>query len=545
MAKLSTTELGKGPANFATLSPVGFLARTANVHPFLLSTIYGEVSYTWHDTYERCKRFASALTGLGVRRGDIVAVMLPNVPAMFESHFAVPMAGGVLCAINTRLDVESVRYILEHSNAKVMLVDPEFAATVREVVRRLGSQAPIVINVADDSAPCADTIGDLEYEALILQGDGSFEGGAPDDEWDTIALNYTSGTTGKPKGVVYHHRGAHLNAVNNVLYWNLPSRPVYLWVLPMFHCNGWCFPWTLALVAGVSIFLRKFNPSIVFDAIGQHAVTHMCAAPIVYASLVHSGLGALRFDRTVHGLIAGSSPPVSVLEGASKLGFELTHVYGLTEVYGPSSVCVQQPDWQEVSHEQQMQLHRRQGVVSPLQGEVAVLDPATLRAVPHDLETIGEVMFKGNLVMKGYFKDPDATEAALSGGWFHTGDLAVVDSDGYIVIKDRAKDIIVSGGENISSVEIEEVLYAHPSVVVAAVVAEPDSKWGEAPCAFVELRVGAVVLEAELMTFCRERLAGFKMPKRIVFGLVPKTSTGKIKKFELRSRLGSADAVYR
>lgn len=544
MATSNSAELGKVPANFAALTPIGFLARTAHVHPSLPSAVYGEVSYTWHQTYERCRRFASALKGLGIRRGDSVAVMLPNVPAMFELHFAVPMAGAVLCAINTRLDVETVVYILGHSEAKVVLVDPEFAATMHEALGRLGTRAPIAINVADIAAPCTDAIGDLDYEALILLGDSDFEWMPPDDEWDTIALNYTSGTTGKPKGVACHHRGAHLSAVNNALYWSLPCRPVYLWVLPMFHCNGWCFPWTLALVAGVSIFLRKFDPSIVFDAIGRHGVTHMCAAPIVYAALTRSGLDTPQLERKVHGLIAGSAPPAAVLEGASALGFDLTHVYGLTEVYGPSSVCVQQPDWLEVSHGQQMQLRRRQGVVSPMQGEVAVLDPETLQAVPHDLETMGEVMFRGNLVMKGYFKDPDATEAALSGGWFHTGDLAVVDSDGYLVIKDRAKDIIVSGGENISSVEIEEALYGHPAVMVAAVVPEPDSKWGETPCAFVELKAGAKVSEAELMAFCRERLAGFKMPKRLVFGFVPKTSTGKVMKFELRARVNSARAVH-
>jgi fatty-acyl-CoA synthase len=473
-----------------------------------------------------------------------VAAMLPNIPAMNELHFAVPMAGAVLNALNIRLDAPSIAFQLDHGGAKIILVDPEFCGVISEALTLMKGPKPYVIDVDDAAFAGGERIGELEYETAVAQGDAGFVARLPGDEWDAIALSYTSGTTGNPKGVVTHHRGAYLNAVSNILAGNLGQHPVYLWTLPMFHCNGWCFPWTVAASAGVNVCLRKVDPSKIFELIPKHGVTHMCGAPIVYNTLINAPdapKGAKA--RPVVGLIAGAAPPVAVLEGAESIGIKLTHVYGLTEVYGPASVCAEQPGWDQLPADQRAQLKRRQGVPYPLQEGVTVLDPETMREVPRDGETIGEVMFRGNIVMKGYLKNEKATQEAFAGGWFHTGDLGVLDGSGYVIIKDRSKDIIISGGENISSVEVEDILYKHPAVLFAAVVAKPDSKWGEVPCAFVELKEGAKATEAEIIAYCRSHMSGFKTPKAVVFGPIPKTSTGKIQKFMLRNQVDSAKAI--
>ncbi|WP_322517175.1 acyl-CoA synthetase [Rhodopseudomonas palustris] len=536
--------LDKTPANYVPLSPLSFLERTANVYPDHTSVVYEGRHYTWKETRARCRRFASWLSRSGIGRGDTVALMLPNVPAMVEAHFAVPMAGAVLNALNIRLDAPAIAFQLEHGGAKLILVDPEFAAVIADALKLMKGPKPLVIDVDDKMFPGHHRIGELEYEYAVASGDPGFVGQRPQDEWDAIALGYTSGTTGNPKGVVTHHRGAYLNAVSNILAANLGAHPVYLWTLPMFHCNGWCFPWTLAAAAGVNVCLRKVDPAKIFDLIPRHGVTHMSGAPIVYNALINApeapkGAAA----KPVVGLIAGAAPPVAVLAGAEQVGIKLTHVYGLTEVYGPASVCAEQPGWDDLSVAERAQLKRRQGVPYPLQEAVTVLDPETMQEVPRDGETIGEVMFRGNIVMKGYLKNEKATREALAGGWFHTGDLGVLDAHGYVIIKDRSKDIIISGGENVSSVEVEDVLYKHPAILFAAVVAKPDPKWGEVPCAFVELKDGASASEAEIIAYCREHLPGFKTPKTIVFSAIPKTSTGKIQKFMLRDQVKSAKAI--
>ncbi|WP_426433729.1 acyl-CoA synthetase [Bradyrhizobium genosp. P] len=536
--------LDKTPANYVPLTPLSFLARSAAVYPDHVSTLYEGRSFTWKQTYERCRRFASWLGGRGIGYGDTVAAMLPNLPAMNELHFAVPMAGAVLNALNIRLDAASIAFQLEHGGARMILVDPEFSAVIAEALTLMKGAKPFVVDVDDAAFPGGKRIGEIEYETAVAQGDPAFVERPPADEWDAIALSYTSGTTGNPKGVVTHHRGAYLNAVSNILAGNLGQHPVYLWTLPMFHCNGWCFPWTVAATAGVNVCLRKVDPAKIFELIPQHSVTHMCGAPIVYNTLINAP-DAPKDDKakSVVGLIAGAAPPVAVLEGAERIGIKLTHVYGLTEVYGPASVCAEQPGWDELSADQRAQLKRRQGVSYPLQEGVTVLDPETMREVPRDGRTIGEVMFRGNIVMKGYLKNEKATQDAFAGGWFHTGDLGVLDEHGYVIIKDRSKDIIISGGENVSSVEVEDVLYRHPAVLFAAVVAKPDPKWGEVPCAFLELKDGAKATEAEIIAYCREHMPGFKTPKSVVFGAIPKTSTGKIQKFLLRNEVGSAKAI--
>jgi fatty-acyl-CoA synthase len=536
--------LDKTPANYVALTPLSFLARSAAVFPDHVSTVYEGRVFTWAQTYARCRRFASWLAGRGIGHGDTVAAMLPNIPAMNELHFAVPMAGAVLNALNIRLDAPSIAFQLDHGGAKIILVDPEFCGVISEALTLMKGQKPFVIGVDDAAFAGGERIGELEYETAVAQGDAGFVARLPGDEWDAIALSYTSGTTGNPKGVVTHHRGAYLNAVSNILAGNLGQHPVYLWTLPMFHCNGWCFPWTVAASAGVNVCLRKVDPSKIFELIPKHGVTHMCGAPIVYNTLINAPdapKGAKA--RPVVGLIAGAAPPVAVLEGAESIGIKLTHVYGLTEVYGPASVCAEQPGWDQLPADQRAQLKRRQGVPYPLQEGVTVLDPETMREVPRDGETIGEVMFRGNIVMKGYLKNEKATQEAFAGGWFHTGDLGVLDGSGYVIIKDRSKDIIISGGENISSVEVEDILYKHPAVLFAAVVAKPDSKWGEVPCAFVELKEGAKATEAEIIAYCRSHMSGFKTPKAVVFGPIPKTSTGKIQKFMLRNQVDSAKAI--
>ncbi|CAN7577499.1 acyl-CoA synthetase [Pseudorhodoferax sp. LjRoot39] len=536
--------LDRNAANFVALSPLSFLERAAAVYPQRRAIVYGERVQDWRTTYARCRRLASALAGLGVRSGDTVAVMLPNVPAMFEAHFGVPMAGAVLNTLNTRLDAEAIAFQLQHGEARVLLTDREFASVVGPALALLGTRRPLVVEVDDDSAPEGARLGEIGYEQLLQRGDPDFAWQLPADEWDAIALNYTSGTTGNPKGVVTHHRGAYLNAANNVIAWSLPHHPVYLWTLPMFHCNGWCFPWTMALVAGTSVCLRRVDPALIWPLVRRERVTHLCGAPIVYSMLINAP-AELRagLAQPLQGLIAGAAPPAAVIEGCEAAGIALTHVYGLTEVYGPGAVCAKQQEWQALPADEQARLNGRQGVAYPLQQAVAVLDPATLQPVPADGETMGEIFFRGNVVMKGYLKNPQATAEAFAGGWFHTGDLAVLHPDGYVKIKDRSKDIIISGGENISSIELEDVLHRHPAVLLAAVVALPDAKWGEVPCAFVELKPGAQLDEAALLAFCREHLARFKVPKRIVFGEVPRTSTGKVQKFLLRERMQSASAI--
>ena len=536
--------LDKTPANFVPLTPLSFLARTAAIYPNHVSTVYEGRVFTWAQTYARCRRFASYLAGRNIGRGDTVAAMLPNIPAMNEAHFAVPMAGAVLNALNIRLDATSIAFQLDHGGAQIILVDPEFSGVIAEALDLMTGPKPFIIDVDDEAFAGGKRIGAIEYEEALAQGDPGFGILPPPDEWDAIALSYTSGTTGNPKGVVTHHRGAYLNAVSNILAGHLGQHPVYLWTLPMFHCNGWCFPWTIAATAGINVCLRKVDPAKIFELIPKHGVTHMCGAPIVYNTLINAPEAPKTASaRPVVGLIAGAAPPVAVLEGAERIGIKLTHVYGLTEVYGPASVCAEQPGWDGLPADQRAQLKRRQGVPYPLQEDVSVLDPETMREVPRDGETIGEVMFRGNIVMKGYLKNEKATREAFEGGWFHTGDLGVLDEHGYVIIKDRSKDIIISGGENVSSVEVEDILYKHPAVLFAAVVAKPDAKWGEVPCAFVELKDGARATEAEIIAFCRGQMPGFKTPKAVVFGSIPKTSTGKIQKFLLRDQVKSAKAI--
>ena len=536
--------LEKNAANHVALSPLSYIERAAHVYPDRVAIVYGERRQTWRDTYTRSRRLASALAARGVGKNDTVAVMLPNVPAMFEAHFGVPMAGAVLNTLNTRLDPEAIAFMLEHGEAKVLLTDREFASVVAKALDLLQGPRPYVVEVEDDTAPEGAYLGDTGYEAFLATGNPQYAWALPQDEWDAIALNYTSGTTGNPKGVVTHHRGAYLNAASNVISWSLPHHAVYLWTLPMFHCNGWCFPWTMALIAGTSVCLRRVDPALIFPLVRQHHITHMCGAPIVYSMLIHAP-ATLRegISHTVHGLIAGAAPPAAVIEGCEAAGINLTHVYGLTEVYGPAAVCAKQESWASLSAEERARLNGRQGVPYPLQQAVAVLDPETMEPVPADGETMGEIFFRGNVVMKGYLKNPEATREAFAGGWFHTGDLAVMHPDGYVKIKDRSKDIIISGGENIRSLEVEDVLHRHPAVMLAAVVARPDDKWGEVPCAFVELKAGASATEQEVVEFCRTHLARFKVPKQVVFGALPKTSTGKIQKFVLRSQVKSASAI--
>ena len=536
--------LDKNAANFVALSPLSFIERAARVYPQRTALIHGALRQSWAETFERCRRLASALCKAGVSKGDTVAAMLPNVPAMFEAHFGVPATGAVLNTLNTRLDAEAIAFMLQHGEAKVLLTDREFAAVVEKALAMLGDKRPLVIEVEDEAAPAGKALGELSYEAFLAGADPAQPWALPDDEWDAIALNYTSGTTGNPKGVVTHHRGAYLNAASNVISWSLQQHPTYLWTLPMFHCNGWCFPWTMALVAGTSVCLRRVDPALIYPLIREHAVTHLCGAPIVYSMLINAP-AALREGIThkINGLIAGAAPPAAVIEGCEAAGITLTHVYGLTETYGPAAVCAPQESWAGLSSPERAVFNARQGVPSALQQAVVVLDPGTLLPVPADGQTLGEIFFRGNVVMKGYLKNPTATDEAFAGGWFHTGDLGVMYPDGYIKIKDRSKDIIISGGENISSLEVEDALHRHPAVMLAAVVAQPDAKWGEVPCAFVETKPGSATTETELIELCRTLLARFKVPKRIVFGELPKTATGKIQKFLLREQVKSTSAI--
>lgn len=536
--------LEKNPANYQALTPLDFIKRAAEVYPNKTAIIHGNIKRSWNETYHRSLKLASALTKRGIKRGDTIAVMLPNIPQMVEAHFAIPMCGAVLNTLNIRLDSESIAFMLQHGEAKMILVDSEFSAIIQKAILHI-ENPPIVIDVHDDLFEGTKVnIGEIEYEKLLNEGDDNFLGLCPLDEWDAIALNYTSGTTGNPKGVVYHHRGAYIAAASNILEWDMPKHPVYLWTLPMFHCNGWTFPWVIALRAGVNVCLRKIDAKMIFDLIREHKVTHYCGAPIVHSLLINAADELKKgINHKVSAFVAGAAPPAAMIEGMSKLGFDLIHVYGLTEVYGPASVCAKQESWESKPIGEQAKLNARQGVRYHLQSGTTVQDPSTMKEVPHDGETIGEVMFRGNITMKGYLKNPKATNEAFKDGWFHTGDLAVINPDGYIKIKDRSKDIIISGGENISSIEVEDILYQHPAVMLAAVVAKPDEKWGEVVCAFIEVKNGASVTAEEIVKHCKLHLPSFKVPKAVEFGELPKTSTGKIQKFELRKKVGAAKAI--
>ncbi|MBU9518081.1 acyl-CoA synthetase [Burkholderia multivorans] len=543
MTQMFEAGLGRREANYVPLTPIDFLVRSAEVYGDRVAIVHGDVRRTWAETYARARRLASALAAAGVGRGETVAALLPNIPAMVEAHFGVPMAGAVLNTINTRLDAASVLFMLRHGEAKVLIVDTEYA----DIVQRAAQELPglKLVSVADAMpADPARFAGAIDYEAFVASGDPDYAWHPPADEWEAIALNYTSGTTGDPKGVVYHHRGAYLAAISNILEWDMPKHAVYLWTLPMFHCNGWCFPWAVAARAGVNVCLRKFDAKTVFDLIRRERVTHYCGAPIVQSAIANAP-AELRegIDHTVHAMVAGAAPAPAVIAKMKEIGFDLLHVYGLTEVYGPATVCAKQAHWDALSDDERARLNARQGVRYHLEAGATVLDPDTMAPVPADGETLGEIMFRGNICMKGYLKNEKATDEAFHGGWFHTGDLGVLTPDGYIRIKDRRKDIIISGGENISSIEVEDALYRHPAVAVAAVVAMPDPKWGEVPCAFVELRDGASATEEEIVAHCRQLLAGFKVPKAVRFGELPKTSTGKIQKFQLRHAVGSAGAI--
>jgi fatty-acyl-CoA synthase len=533
-------DLGKTAANYAPLTPLSFLERAAYVYPDKVSIIHGAQRFTWKETYARCRRLASALAKRGIGVGDTVAVMLPNTPAMVEVHFGVPMTGATLNTLNTRLDAEAIGFMLEHGEAKVLITDKEFSSVIEKALRP-GIE---VIDVEDAEFKGGKRLGQKTYEELLAEGDPEFAWRWPQDEWEAISLNYTSGTTGNPKGVVYHHRGAYLNAVGNILVWGMPHHPVYLWTLPMFHCNGWCFPWTVAANAGTNVCLRKVDPELVFDLIRRHRVSHYCGAPIVHQMLINAPDELKRgIEHKVSGLVAAAAPPAAMIEGMGKMGFDITHVYGLTETYGPATVCARHPEWDDLPLADQVRLNGRQGVRYTVEEGLTVMDPESMKPVPADGETMGEIMFRGNITMKGYLKNPKATQEAFAGGWFHSGDLAVMQPDGYVKIKDRSKDVIISGGENISSLEVEDVLYRHPAVMAAAVVARPDPKWGETPCAFVELKPGVSVSETELIDFCRTQMAKFKAPRAVVFGELPKTSTGKIQKFVLREKAKSTAAI--
>jgi fatty-acyl-CoA synthase len=528
--------LGRNAANYVPLSPLTFLERAAAVFPSRTSVIHGPRRYTWAETEARCRRLASALRKHGIGRADTVAVMAPNVPELLEAHFGVPMAGAVLNALNIRLDAETIAFILAHGEAKALITDREFSATIEKALARL-EKRPLVIDIDDDLAVGGKKLGALDYESFLAEGDPTDPGERPADEWEAIALNYTSGTTGNPKGVVYHHRGAYLNALGNILVWSMPQHPVYLWTLPMFHCNGWCFPWTVTAMAGTHVCLRRVEAKPIYAALADLGVTHMCGAPIVMTMLLNASAADRRdLPRPVEIMAAGSAPPAAVIEGMERLGFKIIHVYGLTEVYGPSVVSAWHGEWDALPAAERAALKARQGVRYPVLEGLMVADPETLAPVPKDGAAMGEIFMRGNIVMKGYLKNPSATEEAFAGGWFHTGDLGVWHADGYVALKDRSKDIIISGGENISTIEVEGVLYQHPAVMEAAVVARPDERWGETPCAFVTLKPGREASPEEIIGFCRERLAHFKVPKTVVFGPLPKTSTGKIQKFVLREQ---------
>jgi fatty-acyl-CoA synthase len=541
MTNIFDQDLDPNSANFTALSPVSFVERSAEIFGDLCAVVHGARKYTWAQTRGRSARLAAALQSLGVKRGTTVSAMLPNIPEMVEIHYAVPALNAVLNPLNTRLDAALIAWQLNHCECAVLITDREFAPVMAKALDILKTQfgrSIVVIDVCDSeyTGP-GEQLGQFEYEAWLASHEPLSKLEGPQNEWDAIAVSYTSGTTGDPKGVVTHHRGAYLNAVSNVATWTMPHFPIYLWTLPMFHCNGWCFPWTVAMQAGTHVCLRRVEAKPILDAMRDHGVNHYCAAPIVH-SLIYNAPESMRagIDQQVRGMVAGAAPPAAMIEGMAKIGFDITHVYGLTEVYGPASVAVKRESWAGESLSEQTRLNGRQGVRYVLQEGMTVMDPATMQECPADGTTMGEIMFKGNIVMKGYLKNPRATKEAFAEGWFHTGDLAVMEPDRYVKIKDRSKDIIISGGENISSLEVEDALYRHPSVLACAVVAKPDPKWGESPLAFVELKSGASVSEADLIAHCKNLLASYKVPKEIRFEEIPKTSTGKIQKFQLRER---------
>ena len=533
-------DLPQNPANFAPLTPLSFLERAASVYPDHPSIIHQHTRYTWAQTWQRCCKLASGLTAMGIGPGDTVSVMGANTPETFESHFGVPMTGAVLNALNTRLDAKAIAFILQHAETRVLFTDREYSDTIKAALDSMPVK-PLVIAIDDPYFSGGELLGERSYAEVLAQGDAEYRGCRIEDEWSAISLNYTSGTTGDPKGVVYHHRGAYLSALSNILSWDMVSHPVYLWTLPMFHCNGWCWPWGLAAVAGTSVCLRHVRDQAIFDAIRQHGVTHFCGAPVVLNTLINAPEAMQQgIPHQVRVMTAGAAPPAAVIAGMENLGFAVTHVYGLTETYGPCAVCAPQAEWQAMAVEQRAEMLARQGVRGPLQDEMMVADPETLQPVPKDGKTMGEILLRGNMVMKGYLKNPATTAASFAGGWFHSGDLAVWHEDGYVQIKDRSKDIIISGGENISSLEVESVLFKHPKILEAAVVAATDDKWGEVPCAFVSLKAGEQMEVEELIAYCRRELAGFKIPKKVVFGPIDKTSTGKVQKYLLRTRAEQA-----
>lgn len=534
---MSIFETGLAPSavNHIALSPLSFIERTASVYGEYPAVIHGAIRRNWQETYERCRRLASALRQRGIGKGDTVAVMLPNIPAMLEVHFGVPMIGAVLNTLNVRLDAQAIAFMLEHGEAKVLITDREFHVVIREALS-LVSHPPLVVDVDDPEYGEGSAVSALDYEAFLAEGDPQFAWEWPEDEWQAISLNYTSGTTGNPKGVIYHHRGAYLNSLGNQMTWAMGHHPVYLWTLPMFHCNGWCYPWTVTALAGTHVFLRRVDPQKILTLIHQHRVSHLCGAPIVLNALVNlPDSSKVAFDHPVDAMLAGAAPPAKVIGAVEEMGIKVTHVYGLTEVYGPVTVCAWHDQWDEQPLNERARIKSRQGVRYPTLEGLMVADPQTLEPVPLDGTSVGEIFMRGNTVMKGYLKNLKATSEAFEGGWFHTGDLAVRHPDGYVEIKDRLKDIIISGGENISTIEVEDVLYRHPAVLEAAVVARPDEKWGETPCAFIKLKDNHQdTREADIILFCREHLAGFKLPKTVVFSELPKTSTGKIQKYLLR-----------
>ena len=535
MANIYEQDLDQCAANYTPLSPLSFVARAASVYPHRTSVIHHEQRWTWLQTFTRCRRLCSALQRRGFGLGDTVAIVATNIPAFYEALFGVPASGAVINPINIRLDAEAIAFILDHGEAKAVLVDTEFAPVMREALQKCRVK-PLIIDIADPSAPCHDRLGTLEYEALLDEGDPEAPWELPSNEWQALALCYTSGTTGNPKGVVYHHRGAYLNAVSNALVWSLPLNPVYLWTLPLFHCCGWCFPWTIAMQGGTNICLRRISAPNIYKAIAEDHVTHFCGAPIVLNFIVNAAASEKRtLPMPVNVMTAGAAPPAAIMDAMEDAGFKVIHTYGLTETYGPAVFGAPQDHWASLTREQRASMKIRQGVRYPVLEDLDVMDPETLQPVPRDGETLGEIMFKGNVVMRGYLKNAKATAEALADGWFHSGDLGVMHPEHYIQIKDRSKDIIISGGENISSIEVEEVLYRHPSVLEAAVVARPDEKWGETPCAFVWLKAAAPPVSADaLITYCQAHLARFKAPKTIVFQELPKTATGKIQKYKLR-----------